>query len=110
MKKSRLGEFQELILMTIIVLKEEAYGNSIQQELEARLNEKISIGAIQTGLKRMESKGFVTSVWGEASNVRGGKRKRLYEATPYAVQVLRELQDVRTKFWQAMPEAIKGTS
>lgn len=109
MKKSRLGEFQELILMTIIVLEQEAYGNSIQQELEKRLDEKISIGAIQTALKRMETKGFVTSVWGEASQVRGGKRKRLYEATPYAVQMLREMQDVRTKFWQAMPATVKGS-
>lgn len=109
MKKSRLGEFQELILMAIIVLKEEAYGNSIQQELEERLGETVSIGAIQTALKRMESNGFVTSVWGEASNVRGGKRKRMYEAAPYAIQMLKEMQDVRVKFWQAMPAAIKGS-
>ncbi|MDW3196719.1 MAG: helix-turn-helix transcriptional regulator [Cytophagales bacterium] len=110
MKKSRLGEFQELILMAIIVLKEEAYGNSIQHELETRLEETVSIGAIQTALKRMEANGYVTSVWGEASNVRGGKRKRMYEATPYAVQLLKEMQDVRFKFWQAMPAAIKGTA
>ena len=95
--------------MAIIVLKEEAYGNSIQQELEARLEEKISIGAIQTALKRMEANGYVTSVWGEASQVRGGKRKRMYEATPYAIQLLKDMQDVRSKFWQAMPAAIKGT-
>lgn len=109
MKKSRLGEFQELILMAIIVLKEEAYGNSIQQELEERLGETVSIGAIQTALKRMEANGFVTSVWGEAAKVRGGKRKRMYEASPFAIQMLKEMQDVRVKFWQAMPAAIKGS-
>ncbi len=109
MKKNRVGEFQELILMAIIVLQQEAYGNSIQRELEERLGESISIGAIQTALKRMEVKGLVTSVWGDASSVRGGKRKRLYQATPFAEQVLRDMQDVRSKFWQAMPSTIRGS-
>lgn len=106
MKKNRLGEFQELILMTIIVLQHEAYGNSIQRELEERLEESISIGAIQTALKRMESKGLVTSTWGEASKVRGGKRKRIYQATTYAEEALRDMNAVRSKLWQAMPSTV----
>ena len=67
MKKSRLGEFQELILMTVIVLQEEAYGMEIQRDLETRLNERLSVGAIQTALKRMEEKGLLVSEWGEAT-------------------------------------------
>ena len=104
MKKTRLGEFQELILMTVIVLQDEAYGNEIQRDLEERLDERLSVGAIQTALKRMEEKGFLTSEWGEASNRRGGKRKRIYAATPYAYQVLREMKDIRSKLWEAMPQ------
>ena len=103
MKKSRLGEFQELILMSVIVLKEEAYGNEIQRQLEALLNERLSTGAIQTALKRMEEKGFLTSQWGEATNERGGRRKRIYAATPYAHQVLQEMRSVRDQLWQMMP-------
>ena len=104
MKKSRLGEFQELILMTIIVLQEEAYGMEIQRDLEARLNERLSVGAIQTALKRMEEKGFLVSERGEATQKRGGKRKRIYQATPYAHRVLREMKDIRAQLWKAMPE------
>ncbi len=104
MKKTRLGEFQELILMTVIVLKEKAYGNEIQRELEERLNERLSVGAIQTALKRMEEKGFLTSKWGEATQKRGGKRKRIYSATPYAHQVLQEMKDIRARLWEAMPQ------
>lgn len=104
MKKNRLGEFQELILMSVIVLQEGAYGNEIQRDLEKRLNERLSVGAIQTALKRMESKGILTSKWGEASQMRGGKRKRIYSATPYAHQVLREMKDIRAKLWEAMPK------
>ena len=104
MKKTKLGEFQELILMTVIVLEQEAYGNEIQRELEARLKERLSTGAIQTALKRMEEKGFLTSEWGEATQKRGGKRKRIYSATPYAHQVLSELKEIRNQLWDAMPK------
>lgn len=108
MKKTRLGEFQELILMAVIVLNEEAYGNEIQRDLEERLNERLSTGAIQTALKRMEEKGFLTSEWGIATQKRGGKRKRIYSATSYAHQVLLDMKDVRAKLWKAMPQL--GTS
>ena len=104
MKKNRLGEFQELVLMTVIVLEQEAYGNEIQRELEERLKERLSMGAIQTALKRMEEKGFLTSSWGEATQKRGGKRKRIYSATPAAHQILNEMKDVRTQLWNAMPK------
>ncbi|MEO1049686.1 MAG: PadR family transcriptional regulator [Bacteroidota bacterium] len=102
MKRNRLGEFQELVLMTVIVLGEEAYGNEIQRYLEERLDERLSIGAIQTALKRMEEKGFLTAEWGEASQKRGGKRKRIYAATAYGHQVLHEMKDVRSQLWNAM--------
>lgn len=108
MKKTRLGEFQELILMTVIVLQEDAYGNEIQRNLEERLSERLSTGAIQTALKRMGEKGFLTSEWGKATQMRGGKRKRIYSATSYAHQVLRDAKDIRASLWKAMPQL--GTS
>ncbi len=104
MKKYRLGEFQELVLMTVIVLQEDAYGVEIQRNLEERLDERLSVGAIQTALKRMVEKGFLTSEFGEATQKRGGKRKRIYQATPYAHRVLREMKDIRLSLWQAMPD------
>lgn len=104
MKRYRLGEFQELILMTVIVLQEDAYGVEIQRNLEERLNERLSVGAIQTALKRMEEKGFLNSKWGEATQVRGGKRKRIYAATPYAHRILGEMKDIRAQLWHAMPK------
>lgn len=89
--------------MSVIVLKEEAYGNEIQRQLESLRKERLSSGAIQTALKRMEEKGFLTSQWGEATNERGGRRKRIYEATPYAHDTLQEIRSVRDQLWQLMP-------
>lgn len=99
MKKTRLGEFEELVLLTVIVLQEEAYGVEIKRELEERLGERLSVGSIQSALKRMEDKGFLTSSFGEATQKRGGKRKRIYAATNAAHQTLREIKDVRSGLW-----------
>lgn len=102
MKKTKLGEFEELVLLTAIVLKEDAYGVEIKRELEERLNETLSVGSIQSALKRMEEKGFLKSEFGEATAVRGGKRKRIYTATPLAVQTLEEIKEVRTQLWASI--------
>ena len=104
MKKTKLGEFEELVLLTVAVLQENAYGVEIKRELEERLNEQLSVGSIQSALKRMEQKGFLTSEFGEATKKRGGKRKRIYTATPYAKKVLAELKAIRADLWAAIPQ------
>src|SRR5215510_16315510 len=103
MKKTKLGEFEELVLLTVAALHENAYGVEIKRELEERLKEKLSVGSIQSSLKRMEEKGFLTSEFGEATQKRGGKRKRIYTATPYAHRVLKEIKEIRAGLWEAIP-------
>ena len=103
MKITKLGEFEELVLLTVASLQEEAYGVEIKRELEDRLGETLSVGSIQSALKRMEEKGFLTSEFGEATQKRGGKRKRIYTATPQAHKVLRELREIRAELWRSIP-------
>jgi PadR family transcriptional regulator, regulatory protein PadR len=102
MKKTKLGEFEELVLLTVATLQEDAYGVEIKRELESRLKEKLSVGSIQSALKRMEEKGFLTSEFGEATQKRGGKRKRIYSATAYAHRTLAELKDIRADLWKSI--------
>lgn len=99
MKKTKLGEFEEMVLLTVILLKDEAYGVEIKRELEHRLKEGLSVGSIQSALKRMEEKGFLESALGEATQKRGGKRKRIYTATPHAHHVLKEITQIRQGLW-----------
>ena len=106
MKKTKLGEFEELVLLTVATLQQEAYGVEIKRELEARLKEKLSVGSTQSALKRMEEKGFLTSEFGEATQMRGGKRKRIYTTTSYAHKVLAEMKDIRTGLWESMPKLV----
>lgn len=106
MKKTKLGEFEELVLLTVTVLQDNAYGVEIKRDLEDRLDEKLSVGSIQSALKRMEEKGFLTSEFGEATKKRGGKRKRIYKATPYAHKTLVELKGIREGLYKAIPSPI----
>jgi PadR family transcriptional regulator PadR len=104
MKKTKLGEFEELVLLTVAALQEDAYGVEIKHELESRLKTKLSVGSIQSALKRMEEKSFLTSEFGEATQRRGGKRKRIYTATPYAHRVLKEMKQVRAGLMELIPK------
>lgn len=104
MRITKLGEFEELVLLTTVVLQQEAYGVEIKRELESRLGQRVSVGSIQTSLKRMEQKGFLTSQFGNATQKRGGKRKRIYTATPYAHKILTEIKEVRHGLWSSIPK------
>ncbi len=104
MKKTKLGEFEEFVLLTVGVLGSEAYGVQIKRELEQRMRQGLSVGSIQSALKRLEQKGFLTSYFGEATPVRGGKRKRYYELTKHAQRVLIELRDIRDQYWKGLPD------
>jgi len=103
MKKTKLGEFEELVLLTVAALQADAYGVEIKRELEDRLKETLSVGSIQSALKRMEEKGFLTSAFGETTQKRGGKRKRIYATTSYGRRVLNEMKDIRTGLWESIP-------
>ena len=71
--------------------------------MEKRLNRKVSIGALQTVLRRLEEKGMLTSAFGEATKIRGGKRKRYFTVTQYGQQVLNESKEQRLALWNAIP-------
>ncbi len=103
MNRHQLGEFEEIVMLAVGILYEEAYGVAILDEIGQRLNRNVSIGALQTVLRRLEGKGFLSSQLGEATNVRGGKRKRFFRLTSLGSTVLRENQQQRLKMFQAIP-------
>lgn len=104
MSQYHLGEFEEVVLLTVAILYEEAYGSAIIDEMEKRLDRRVSIGALQTVLRRLETKGLLSSVWGEATKIRGGKRKRYFKVTQQGHKVLSEARDQRLSLWKAIPK------
>ncbi len=103
MSRHQLGDFEEMVMLTVGILYKEAYGVAIIDEMESRLKRKVSIGALQTVLRRLENKGYLTSEFGEATNVRGGKRKRYFSLTNLGSRILRETQEQRQQMFKAIP-------
>ena len=81
MGKYQLGEFEEVVMLTVGVLHGNAYGVAIKQEIEVRLNRKVSVGALQSALKRLEDKGFLEAEEGETTQERRGRPKRYFHFT-----------------------------
>jgi DNA-binding PadR family transcriptional regulator len=106
MKGSYLGEFEEIVLLAAAILHEQAYAVAIMKEIEKQTNRSMHISAVHTALYRLEEKGFVKSHLGEASQKRGGKRKRLFSLTPYGVKAMREAMELREQMWAQVPKVI----
>ncbi len=103
MKETRLGEFEEVILLLAGILGEDAYAFKIAEEFESQTGRSVSIGATHSTLNRLEKKGFLTSEMGQPSAVRGGRRKRIYVITAYGERVLRAARDLRIGLWNQYP-------
>lgn len=103
MKGTYLGEFEEVVLLTIGVLHEEAFGVAIKLEMESRTGRKPSIGALHSALNRLEKKGFINSHEGGATKVRGGRRKRFYTITASGKQALITAHDLRSEMFKLIP-------
>ena len=101
--KYSMGEFEEVVLLTVAVLYGNAYGVAIKEDIERRLKRNVSVGAMRTALRRLEEKGFLESEFGEATAVRGGKRKRYYKVTPLGKKALDHVMNSRRKLWDAIP-------
>ena len=101
MTAERLGEFEELLLLTLRVLKDDTYGVPIQRYLSRATGREVSMGAVYATLDRLEQKGLVRSELGEATAERGGKRKRLFSVTPAGMHAVREARKLRDRLWAA---------
>ena len=106
MKRIQLGEFEEIVLLTVGVLHGNAYGVTIKDDIEQRLDREVSIGALQVTLRRLESKGFLKSKLGEASENRRGRPKLFFEITAYGKKALDYSKESRDELWKALPKLV----
>ena len=103
MKDQTLGEFEELVLLMVAALHNEAYGVLILENLEEKLGKKVNISAVHVVLKRMEDKGFVKSRFGGVTAERGGRRKRFYVITALGKRMLDDQYALRTSIYKQIP-------
>ncbi|MEO1448791.1 MAG: PadR family transcriptional regulator [Bacteroidota bacterium] len=103
MNSKKLGEFEELVLLTVGILHGDAYGVSIKDEIERRLDRSVSVGALQTTLRRMEKKGLLSSAQGAGTPSRGGRPKLYFTITAEGKRALAYTRETREMLWQALP-------
>ncbi len=108
MKADSLGEFEELVLLTVAALHDQAYGVSIKDELEKELPKTFNISAIHVALRRMEKKGLVESRFGGITAERGGRRKKYYVITAYGKKILDQQYEIRTSIYARIPDISFG--
>jgi len=99
--KGYLGEFEELVLLTISMLGDTAYGVAIKEALEQKANRRITVGSLHSTITRLEEKGLLSSTMGEATAVRGGRKKRYFQLTADARQVLQQVKALRDDLWRS---------
>jgi PadR family transcriptional regulator, regulatory protein PadR len=106
MKKYQLGEFEELVILAIGILNNEAYSVSIKDELESRLSRTVSMGALHTALKRLEDKGLLKSFAGDTTEERAGRPKRYFEVTALGKKAMLYTKETRDALWKAIPKTV----
>jgi PadR family transcriptional regulator, regulatory protein PadR len=104
MKKYQLGEFEEIVMLTVAVLYKEAYGISIKKEIETRLSRNVSVGALQTALVRLEDKGYLKSYEGEATEERAGRPKKYFQITALGKKAMEHVKATRDELWNSIPK------
>lgn len=104
MKQQSLVESEELVLLLVAALHDEAYGVAISEKMEMELKKRISISAIHVALKRMEDKGFVKSSFGGITEDRGGRRKKFYVITALGKRILDNQYALRVGIYKQIPK------
>jgi len=102
-----LGEFELMILLTIIRLGDEVYGVPLARELSAIRGGEVSAGTVYAALDRLELKGLIASTLGDPSPERGGRAKRYFCVTEQGLKSLRETRKVLTKLWKSLPAGVE---
>ncbi len=87
---SYLGEFEQLILFSVLQLGDNAYGVAIRENIEERTGRVVSSGSIYTALGRMRSRGLVKSRVGQPTAGKAGRPRKYYALEPSGARALRD--------------------
>lgn len=106
MSDYKIGEFEEIVMYTVGILHGNAYGVTIKDEIESRLGRRVSVGALQVTLRRLETKGLLSSNHGDTEDSRRGRPKLFFSLTAYGKNVLVNIRENRNQLWDALPQVV----
>ena len=103
-KRDYLGEFEMVVMLSLLHLGDDAYGMTIRLDIEERTGRSVSIGAVYTTLRRLQRKGYVTSELGTPSPSRGGRAKKFFRLEPEGREALERSREMFARLWSDVPE------
>jgi PadR family transcriptional regulator len=107
-KMVHLGEFELIVTLALLRLRENAYGVPIAMEIEKSIGREVGVGSVYAALDRLEKKGFVSSTVGEPTPERGGRAKRYFQVTSAGLRQIRETQKALVTLWRGLPQLERG--
>ena len=107
MRDNYLGEFEQIVLLAILRLKDDAYAVPVREEIEGRTGRSVARGALYTALDRLEAKHFLTSKMGEPVAERGGRSRRYYTVTAAGVSALRASRHALLQLWNGLESLLE---
>jgi PadR family transcriptional regulator PadR len=105
-KGTNIGEFEELVLLAVGILQDEAYSISVAKEINKATRRKIIFTVVHAALIRLEQKGFLESTLRGATNERGGRSKRFFKISAAGKKALLKAKSQRDQMWQLVPKVI----
>jgi PadR family transcriptional regulator PadR len=97
-----LGELEQIVLLAILRLGDEAYAVPILEQIEQQTGRQLARGALYTALDRLETKGCLRSRLGESLPERGGRARRYFTVTPAAVRTLKASRLALLRLWRGL--------
>ena len=108
--REHLGEFEQIVLLAVLRLGDEAYGVPIRREIEKRTRRSLTVGALYRTFDRLEEKGYVTSWFSDPVPERGGRSKRYFKVEPLGMRALRDSREALTAMWEGLDGQVTNGS
>jgi PadR family transcriptional regulator PadR len=102
-EQNYLGEFELMVLLTILHLGDQAYGVPLARELAVKRGRDVSVGSVYAALERLEAKKLIASHLGESTPERGGRAKRFFRVTGQGLRSVHATRDVLNQLWKSLP-------
>ena len=109
-KPNYLGEFELLVMLTVIRLDDGAYGVPITREIEQRTGRDVAFGTVYATLERLQKKGLVRSDLGDPTPERGGRAKRYFRVTSPGLRTVRETKQSLIGLWRGLRQLEGGVA
>lgn len=106
-RREHLGEFEQIVLLAVLRMGDDAYGVPIRAEIERRTGRALTVGALYRTLDRLEHKGYVTSAFSDPRPERGGRSKRYFTISPLGLRSLRASREALAAMWEGLEPVVR---